>query len=238
LEGKTWPSVTHYLESKRVQGKRVEKVRKSSTPWLASKKDNSFIKCYRENGSIRGKVSENNISKELTSKAIKAKFDQNPKLIDRLLKTQSFHSDEPFVTEILTELKKDYLYEIHKEKDIENSIISEQERKLILYVINISERVMEMENCNKIELGMVEDSIYNILGSSFNEFDTYRKETSGINNFSNLCKLDEKVNQVTKNRNFSMMISYLIKFIRERDVKTNIVTSIKLYPRKRKYRKI
>lgn len=242
LEGQVWPTVTHYLESK---AKNNSNIRKCKTPWLASRKNLKYVTCHRNGLEPEHKVvvSKNNEGrKEFMMKAIQEKFNQNPNLKKRLLKTklEDYEFEDKDLADIMFLIKQKIIKENNKEKDIENDAFFDWEKGFLLYILQLSEEIMKLEGCKNIESGMVEDSIYNILGDElFEEFLKYKKQTMGITKLPCLAKLNIRVKNVVKNDQYSLLISYLLKFLREKNINTyKEVENIKLYPKKRSYRKI
>lgn len=251
LDGKTWVTVAHYVQSRKFEGtEKEEKVRRSLTPHLAERMDRRRVKCQRDGYNVEKVISE--VDKEIWEekyydyllRATTAKFKQNPMIMKRLLEVgddiESF--DEPDLPEILLLIRDKEIYRLNKEKDVKSPRLTKSEKQFILNIIDVIDLVRQMERLEEVHSGMAEDAFYNMTNKiTIDDFFQWEMGCNEkISKMPNHHQMLLSIENVVKKQSLSKRISYIIKFMRERKVKewnVPIIENIKLYPKKRSYRK-
>lgn len=215
-----WPTVTHYIEAKKFKGTQYEdEIRKSKTPLQAKRKtrerhmiiaytkgDTFEIESRKVVGNKKYGISRNNTNnynktlEENIYTALKLKFNQHPKLLDKLVSTKTskiIGNNNIFNTpnNIINTITANNLMKIRDERISTLKVISRNKRltakdippllllnsKVILIrkvLIKIAKYISKMEGWQIIYPEMIEDAIYNILRrntSKFKKFKKYKK---------------------------------------------------------------
>ncbi len=155
LDGHEWPTVSHFINAKHFAGTELEeKIRCSKSAWHAKNIATNF---GLENIIFRKKKYEYKKKKidelECLRRALKAKFEQNPDILERLLLTGKADIFSKFdnnrTGRLLEELRNDYLKSIikkqedmkRKEKkshmllDFEKGELTPTEKKVISFIL-------------------------------------------------------------------------------------------------------
>lgn len=208
LEGKKWPTVDHYILAKMFEGTILEeKIRKSKSVVSAkmlSRKRNMIVDKGLDGITIQNVYGPDNIQKRddwstklenrYMEEAFKAKFEQHPKLKSRLLQTEGF-TFQASTGKILLKIrdgmiekprKKEKVIFIPIQEDIKGvDRLTNDEEKLLGYLIQISKWISEFEGSKIIFPEMMEDVVYNIW-----EKCTSQKIITAINEVSNYVSRD------------------------------------------------
>lgn len=159
LDGKRWPSVTHYILAKRFQGTPYEdEIQHTNTIWLAKKKiepRTRFIpgknKLERVYGRLNLHPTHTVTPKEINT-ARREKFHQNPFLIPRLLK-----SNNPDLLSIKDEFR-------NLPKKNKQTSITRTEREMIDRIIETTEILYRTKpGTTKVCAETVRDALFSLL---------------------------------------------------------------------------
>lgn len=207
LEDKKWPSVEHYLQSKKFEGTSLEnEIRLAPSVFIAKNLSSPKYRVYYDKDKGRlieisyGNINQDyrirddweNVKEDFLRKAIYAKFDQNPQLQEKLLETRNVHFinlDNPLLGPILEEYRT-YLREKIKGKSSVNydyfKDIEKVDMSLVHNIEKILSSISKLERWNKkINQEMIEDLILIIIPKKLkNNVFSYIK---------NFCKIDSKL---------------------------------------------
>lgn len=187
LEDKRWPTVEHYIQAKKFDGTQYEEeIRKAGTVYqvklLASPRKVTLVQpggkvskqtIYgKKNRAYSIREDWNDVKSKVMERAVRAKFDQNSRLMTRLRGTYNaklIRRGNPELGKILMMIRDERMYAIagadpdHSDtytlKDIRHKKLTAQDKKIVEKLIKLSLRVSEMEGYYKVFSEMVEDAI-------------------------------------------------------------------------------
>jgi len=160
LGGKRWPTVEHYVLAKKFEGTRFEDViRKSPTVYQARilargkvsiSNGERVDRSYGNEGEYRIKSDWKYNRTKLMKRAIDAKFSQNPRLMERLIKTWGYNilvNGEPETGNLLVEVRDSHsklasqkngkLKSVKRQKDFPKDVMTIVDKKIIKAVIDL-----------------------------------------------------------------------------------------------------
>ena len=171
LGDKVWPSVTHFIEAAKYKGtQREEEIRNASTVLqakrLGKEKMGTVVHIVRDDWDV--------IKSSLMTDAIKAKFGQNVRLQDKLIRTRDAKLIDTTDTDagpILMEVRNIFrgtpdddsivLAEPFDRTDVDERDLPKKYRRFAKLLIKLSYHIADMEGWDILQDGMVEDAIYN-----------------------------------------------------------------------------
>jgi predicted NAD-dependent protein-ADP-ribosyltransferase YbiA (DUF1768 family) len=197
IDGDVWPTVVHYVEAKKFEGTTYEEtIRKAKTVFQARQLAKEKCQWNRdEKGQLicqkgYGKLGQFRIREDwdvekpiIYENAIRAKFMQNKRLLDRLVDTGDVILTDltsPYTGKILMRIRNEELKKRHKNKEEEQSknvkamlemkdiphdqdTLSKTDNIIIRGLILLSKKVAKEDGCEKILPENVEDAIYNLV---------------------------------------------------------------------------
>lgn len=214
-----YPTVNHYVKS---MSREIGEMPSTNFQlYLESKK--------------RNKISVN--KQKLLEKAIRAKFEQNDYLMERLYNTGDciINSKDGFTGELLMSLRDSYKKKIlYKDLDFSDPTINEIQ--LIKKIIFLAKRIQVEELQDKLYDGMIEDAIYNLIETNYK--DSFLEEVKNQRQYYiNMYKFRELVKNIEKETQTnvgSLIIATFIKFYREKSFKIVDPEEI-IYPKKQRF---
>lgn len=186
-DDKIYITVYHYVESQRFAGTPLEdKIIESGSlaeinylikPRVYSKRsaNGEIVKTYRYGGkdlSVEPREDWKTIRPKIYTIAIRSKFEQNPYLIDRLLDTDGYKlivPRDPITSRILESLRdlfhKNLTGDIFSslDSDIPSSELHSKEVVVLKKIFSIAKKIKVLECLKECYVGVIEDSIYNVL---------------------------------------------------------------------------
>lgn len=202
LDGKLWPTVEHYIQAKKFTGTQFEEtLRKAPTIYvlrqllreksiilmqdglLQRKKMHGPLNNNQESYEIRDDFES--IKKIITEEAIRAKFKQYPRLLQRLkelgnIKIKDYSNKYTGI--ILKNIQNEKINipnTIHSIKDdfndLQTKIFTLEEEHLIKIIIKTSLRVMKIEGQIILYPDIIEDALYNLFNDT-NYWENIKKD--------------------------------------------------------------
>lgn len=206
LEDKKWPSVEHYLQSKKFEGTLLEdEIRLAPSVFIAKNLSSPKYRIYYENKnriveSSYGTINQNyfirddweDVEEEFLKKAVYAKFDQHPHLQEKLLETRNvkfINLDNPLLGPILEEYRHTLREKIKGRSTLNYNFFKDIEKVDISIVHNIEKillSISKLERWNKkINQEMIEDLILIIIPKKL--------KNNVFSYIRNFCKIDSKI---------------------------------------------
>lgn len=244
LEGKSWPSVEHYILAKQFEGTTLEEEIRTTKTILAARilarPKPCIVTRDGENAGVERKIlygRDSTFQKRggwgtemipYLSEATKSKFEQNPNIKAKLMKTDgmeivSSDCNGVVYAKILMDIRNDllklaggkpktkpktWLKMTAADTDILGSGgIEAKERIFIEKILKVLTWIRKIEKCTKVHPEMLEDVFYNILGpEKFCLVEMWKEHNSSIaEKWSLVAKTSPKYEKIT--RSISDMLS-------------------------------
>jgi predicted NAD-dependent protein-ADP-ribosyltransferase YbiA (DUF1768 family) len=198
LEDKVWPSISHFMLGKQFEGTMLENEIRSAGNVVLAKLITTRRSCiFQEDGrpvkkTVYGlkpnlgyeiRTDWSRVKLEYLEMGIRAKFDQNPRLMRKLLETNGMiivDRETPEAGEILVRLRKELSDTASRKSrggkkisslsfplvDLKTETLTTEEDHLITTIITITEWIREIEGIEIIYPEMFEDAVINLLPES------------------------------------------------------------------------
>jgi len=251
IDGKKWQSVDRYLLAKQFEGTVLEeKIRNAKNMFLAKRLANPKKILLEENDRLIRKYVYGEENCQMSDswadsknkhlkKATKAKFMQNKKLMEQLLKTKGIKiKGEGLIGEILEEIRNNGFSE--KKKEIKRFISNpekdikfiaetpEKVEKTIKSFIKGVHWVREMENIKKVgnEIEMLEDVFYNFFDENDPETLKITNEVLGIVRDWMFYICESWENVIKNMPNFNELVRNIEEIIKTHKIADSFTVSI------------
>lgn len=151
LDGKVWPSVTHYIVAKSLPREHEEKVRQASTVLQAKYLARKFP--FTQTGF------------ECEEKALKAKFFQNECLLTKLFNLRTIKTGNTLRDAVLNDIRLSSKTKIEDTPDLSSDSLTEADLTIVTNLIVLTKRIVEMEGQDQVYVEIVEDALSNVTRS-------------------------------------------------------------------------
>lgn len=262
IDDKVWRSVTHFYLAKRFEGTSLEEeIRKAKTCSLAIILSKPRHVIIEEDGVVKREI-RYGIDKsclirdgwyvqdaESIREAVIAKFNQNPKIKNRLISTQGLNlidESSNVYTFIINEIRSEFLnkeppkknYEWSIDEDFKSDILTASEIKIIKCVNYVSKKIARWEDASNEHLAeIIEDALCNVLGDMesvdvsldiISKAKTWISNTSWtfiVKNMPNFEKIVLRIGKLLLSEfQTSLLVTVLIKWNRDNKVKLLLIS--------------